>query len=150
MKTCFFIGHHDAPDEILAALIAEVERHISEYGVEEFVVGRYGNFDVLAERAVKEVKERHPGILLTRLLPYHPGERPIELPNYFDGSFYPPLEGVPRRLAIVRANIICTLCRWQSVMLFLKNGILLFLRHNNLRTTKCRAKIVSNAAIMLR
>ena len=104
MKTCFFIGHHDAPDEILAALIAEVERHVSEYGVEEFVVGHYGNFDTLAGRAVKEVKERHPGILLTRLLPYQPGERPIELPNYFDGSFYPPLEGVPRRLAIVRAN----------------------------------------------
>ena len=104
MKTCFFIGHRDALDELLPALIAEVERHVTEYGVEEFVVGHYGNFDALAGKAVREVKARHPGILLTRLLPYHPGERPMKLPDYFDGSFFPPLEGVPRRLAIVRAN----------------------------------------------
>lgn len=104
IKTCFFIGHRDAPDELLPALIAEAERHVTEYGVEEFVVGHYGNFDTLAGKAVREVKARHPGILLTRLLPYHPGERPMKLPDYFDGSFFPPLEGVPRRLAIVRAN----------------------------------------------
>lgn len=104
MKTCFFIGHRDAPDKLLPALIAEVERHVTEYDVEEFVVGHYGNFDTLAGKAVREVKARHPGILLTRLLPYHPGERPMKLPDYFDGSFFPPLEGVPRRLAFVRAN----------------------------------------------
>ena len=29
-KTCFFIGHRDAPDTIYSALLAEVERHITE------------------------------------------------------------------------------------------------------------------------
>lgn len=39
------------------------------------------------------------------LLPYHPSERPIEPPNGFGGTFYPPgMERVPRRLAILKAN----------------------------------------------
>ena len=50
-------------------------------------------------------KDRHPGITLTLLLPYHPAERPVKTPPYFDGTFYPlGMEAVPRRLAIVRAN----------------------------------------------
>lgn len=104
MANCFFIGHRDTKDNLLPELIAEIERHIAVYGVTEFIVGRYGSFDALASKAVKTVKERHPEVLLTCLLPYHPGERPIKLPDYFDGSFYPPLQGVPRRFAIVRAN----------------------------------------------
>ena len=43
-----------------------------------------------------------PGPLLA---PYHPAERPIDMPPGFDGIFYPPgMESVPRRYAIVRAN----------------------------------------------
>ena len=39
------------------------------------------------------------------LLHYHPGERPVKLPDGFDGSLYPPnMEKVPKRLAIVQAN----------------------------------------------
>lgn len=32
-KTCFFIGHRDAPDSLAPELDALVERHITEYGV---------------------------------------------------------------------------------------------------------------------
>lgn len=103
-KICFFIGHRDAPDRLLPMLVAEVERHVAEYGVREFVVGHYGNFDALAGKAVKAVRERHPKVLLTRLLPYHPGGRNMKLPDDYNGSFYPPMEGVPRKFAIVRAN----------------------------------------------
>ena len=39
------------------------------------------------------------------LFPYHPTERPMELPFGFDTTFYPPgMEHVPRRFAIPRAN----------------------------------------------
>lgn len=38
------------------------------------------------------------------VLAYHPAEQPIEVPLGFDGTYYPPLEGIPRRYAIVRAN----------------------------------------------
>ena len=103
--SCFFIGHRDAKDSLLPALIAEVERHIIDCGVTEFVVGRYGQFDFLAAKAVKKLKERYPNILLTYLRPYHPADRPEETPKGFDGSFYPPgMDRVPKRLAIVRAN----------------------------------------------
>ena len=105
MKTCFFIGHRETPDAVLSSLMAEVERHIVEYGVTDFVVGRYGNFDMMAARAVLAAKKRHPAVALTILLPYHPAERPISIPEGCEGSVYPPdLEKVPRRLAILRAN----------------------------------------------
>ena len=105
MKSCFFIGHREASTELLPALAEAVEKHITEYGVTEFIVGNYGGFDRISARAVIEAKKRHPGIVLSMLIPYHPAERPIELPPGFDNSFYPPgMESGPRRLAIVRAN----------------------------------------------
>lgn len=103
--TCFFIGHREAGDELIPALTAAVERHITEYGVTSFMVGRYGNFDKLAARAVIDAKKRHPEVTLTLLLPYHPFDRPTPTPKGFDGTFYPPgMETVPKRVAIVRAN----------------------------------------------
>ena len=105
MDSCFFIGHREASSEILPALMEAVEQHITGYGVTEFIVGNYGAFDRMAAKVVIAAKERYPQITLTMLIPYHPAERPIELPQGFDGSFYPPgMEKVPRRVAIVRAD----------------------------------------------
>lgn len=105
MNTCFFIGHREAGDKLLPALAEAVERHITEYGVSSFMVGRYGNFDKLAARAVIGAKKRHPEVTLTLLLPYHPFDRPIPTPEGFDGTFYPPgIEMVPKRIAIPHAN----------------------------------------------
>ena len=104
-KTCFFIGHREAGPDIWDALVDAVERHITDYGVDSFTVGRYGRFDGLVSRALAAAKEGHPEITLHLLTPYHPYDRPIRLPTGFDGSFYPPgMETVPKRLAIVRAN----------------------------------------------
>ena len=76
-----------------------------EYNVTEFIVGNYGGFDRMAAKAVIAAKERYPQITLSMLTPYHPAERPIELPRGFDNTFYPPgMENVPHRFAIVRAN----------------------------------------------
>lgn len=105
MSTCFFIGHREAPDSLLPQLSAEIERHITEYGVTEFVIGRYGRFDALAAKCVKAAKKRHPEVMLTLLLPYHPYDRPTPTPSGFDGTFYPPgMETVPKRAAIIQAN----------------------------------------------
>ena len=52
-KSCFFIGHREASEEIYPVLYAAVEQHIVEYGVTEFFVGHYGGFDRLAALAVK-------------------------------------------------------------------------------------------------
>ncbi len=67
MSTCFFIGHRETPDSLLPQLSAEIERHITEYGVTEFVVGKYGHFDTLAAKCVKAAKKRHPEVTLTLL-----------------------------------------------------------------------------------
>ena len=103
-KTCFFIGHREAPESIYPELIRTVEQLI-EQGMTDFYVGHYGNFDRLAAWAVITAKQRHPEVRLTMLLPYHPAEREVILPSGFDGSFYPPgMENIPRRFAIPRAN----------------------------------------------
>ena len=104
-KSCFFIGHREASEEIYPALYAAVEQHILEYGVTEFIVGHHGGFDHLAASAVKEAKRFYPEVRLTLLLPYHPAEQPIPTPNGFNGTFYPPgMESVPRKAAIIKAN----------------------------------------------
>lgn len=104
-KSCFFIGHRDAPEEILPALLEAIEGHITNYGVGEFIVGNYGVFDRLAAKALVCAKSRHPEIILMLLTPYHPAERSMEVPPGFDGTFYPPgMESVPRQYTITRAN----------------------------------------------
>lgn len=105
MKSCFFIGHHDAKDEVYCALRTEVERHITEYGVTSFFVGHYGNFDRMAAAAVKEAKAYHPEVQLLLVLPYHPAIHPIEKPDGYDSTYYPwKDERIPKRLAIVKTN----------------------------------------------
>ena len=107
MKSCFFIGHREADERLLPILTAEIERLITEEQVLFFYVGGYGGFDRIAATAIKRMKLQHPEIILMLVLPYHPGERPIETPNGFDGTYYPEgLEKVPRRYAIVRTNEI--------------------------------------------
>ena len=104
MKSCFFIGHREATEDVLPALRLAIEDHIN-YGVTEFIVGNYGAFDRMAAHALLDAKSRYPQIILTLLTPYHPSERQVRLPNGFDNTFYPPgMENVPRRFAIVHAN----------------------------------------------
>ena len=105
MKSCFFIGHREAPERLAETLAEAIERHITELGVLEFIVGGYGAFDRMAAHQLAAAKERHPEINIMLLTPYHPSERKIYLPKGFEVSFYPPgMERVPKRLAIVRAN----------------------------------------------
>ena len=105
MKTCFFIGHREAPAELKPKLIETVLRHIAEYGVKEFVVGHYGAFDRMAAQAVRDAKKQHPDIRLVLLLPYFPYACRGEVKEEYDSSYYPPgLEKVQKPFAIVKAN----------------------------------------------
>lgn len=102
MPSCFFIGHRDAPETLRPLLDAAVKRHITEYGVAEFVVGHYGRFDYMATVAVQRAKERHPTVTLTLPLPYYPFPHDTE---GYDRTYYPEgMENVPKPYAIVRAN----------------------------------------------
>ena len=105
MKSCFFIGYHDAPEYIKPRLVDAVERHITEYGVTEFVVGQHGAFDLMSAGVLVAVKKKHPTITLFMLIAYHPSDRAPMLYEGFDAAYYPPgMESVPRSVAIVRAN----------------------------------------------
>ncbi len=102
MSTCFFIGHRDAPETLRPLLAEAVERHITLYGVAEFVVGHYGRFDAMAAGMVREAKKRHPEVTLVLLTPYYPCLHDTE---GYDITFYPPdMECVPNPFAIIRAN----------------------------------------------
>lgn len=105
LKSCFFIGHREADERLLSILVNTIERLVASEDVTCFYVGGYGGFDRIATTAVKQVKQRHPGIILMLVLSYHPAERPVATPHGFDGTYYPEgMETVPRRFAIVRAN----------------------------------------------
>lgn len=104
MKSCFLFGHEDCPQTMLPKIVEAIERHYLEFGVKAFYVGNRGSFDGLAAAAVKRAKQRHKDISLYLLLAYHPAERAVYLSDGFDGSYYPPLEHVPRQFTIARAN----------------------------------------------
>ena len=61
---CFFIGHRDAESRLMPQIEATVNRHITEYGVTEFIVGQYGAFDCMAARVVIHAKHLYPNITL--------------------------------------------------------------------------------------
>ena len=103
-KRCFLIGHRSVPESIRTHLCNAIKQHIAAYGIEEFYVGRYGQFDRIARQALIAAKTIFPHIRLYLLTPYHPSERSISLPAGFDGSHYPFERVIPRRVAIVAAN----------------------------------------------
>jgi len=45
MKSCFFIGHRDAPESIRTDLTQAITELIEREQVQEFIVGSYGRFD---------------------------------------------------------------------------------------------------------
>ena len=105
VKSCFFIGHRDAPDSLTEKLDEAIERHIVEFGVSSFTVGNYGNFDRMSRRALVRAKKRHPDIFIQMAIPYHPALVRVELPEGFDSLYFPEgQENVPRRAAIPRLN----------------------------------------------
>lgn len=89
MKTCFFIGHRDAPDELMPRLVEAVEHTVTQHGVTVFIVGHYGNFDRMAAQAVIQAKSRHKSVMLFMLLPYRSADRREFLPDGFNGVFCP-------------------------------------------------------------
>lgn len=107
MSTCYFTGHRTVfdGDKVYALLEAEIQRHITQYGVDAFYVGNYGQFDRMVQRALGEAKKRYPHISAYLALAYHPALRPVECPQGLDGTFFPPgQESVLPRYAIVKLN----------------------------------------------
>lgn len=105
MKTCFFIGHRDAPLALQKQLDEVVEKLASTNNVTHFIVGHRGSFDHMATSAIQKAKKYHPELCALRLIAYHPSERPAIIPELFDNIYFPlALAKCPRRFAIEKAN----------------------------------------------
>ncbi len=104
-KTCCFMGHSETPADLYGKLLAEIERHITAYGVRRFLVGNLGGFDRMAACALQEAKQRHEGLCLLLALAYPPTPRTADRPDAFDGIWFPAGQArVPRKAAIPRLN----------------------------------------------
>ena len=100
IKQCFFIGYSATPEAVRPLLIESIKKHIIEYGVTEFIVGRHGGFCAMASNILGEVKKEFPHIKNRLALTQAPIE-PIPLPAGFEDSFYPEeLELYPMRKAV--------------------------------------------------
>lgn len=106
-KSCFFIGSRHAQSDIREPLKEAVEKHIIDYDVVNFYVGRYGSFDRIVQGVLREAKERHKHIHNYLIFPYAMSQKGVEVPQGFDCLVYPDgLEKTPLRLAIPQANLI--------------------------------------------
>lgn len=118
-KSCFLFGHSDTSQSIYPYLEQAIENEVNK-GVSVFYVGYHGNFDHMAAKALRAIKRRHSGITLMLLLSYHPAEKSIETPSDFDGTFYPPMEGIPRKYALIRSN---------QYMVKVSDSLICFVKH---------------------
>ncbi len=97
-----FCGHSElhACNGLEDWLYDVIEASIQE-GAHIFYLGGYGAFDLLAARIVTQLKKKYPYIERTFVTPYLNREMNKAL---YDNSYYPNLETVPKRLAILRRN----------------------------------------------
>lgn len=128
MKSCYFIGHREADERLLPLLGKAIEKLITEDRVAYFYVGAYGGVDRIVTTALKAAKKKYPNIVLMRVLPYHPADRTVKIPESFDGTYYPDgIEKVPKRYAIVRTN---------RVMIDAADWLITYVRHG--ASNSCR------------
>lgn len=97
-----FCGHGKITytDETRKQLRDTIEKLISE-GADEFLLGGYGAFDIMAANAVRSLKEKYPNIRSVLVVPYI--DKDFDK-NTYDCSEYPPIERVPKRFAILKRN----------------------------------------------
>ena len=66
----------------------------------EILLGGYGNFDKFALNCAQKLKNKHPNLSITKVVPYL-NTKAIE---GYDLVLYPSLENVPRKYAIIHRN----------------------------------------------
>ena len=70
-------------------------------GESSFLLGGYGNFDLIAASAIKAIKEKYSNVKSILVLAYLDQKYNKDL---YDDTIYPDIENVPRRYAIVKRN----------------------------------------------
>ncbi|MBR4702924.1 MAG: hypothetical protein IKO91_03680 [Oscillospiraceae bacterium] len=97
-----FCGHSEVyPQDRIEKELRVVIGHLITEGTEQFLLGGYGQFDLLAAKVVAEEKKTHPEIESILVVPYL--DRKYDLALY-DRTLYPGLEKAPLRFAVRKRN----------------------------------------------
>lgn len=97
-----FCGHRDVyQQEKVSAKLEEAIACLISEGASRFLLGGYGDFDLLAAKAVCRAKKRIPELESILVIPYLDRKYDCDL---YDRTLYPGLEHVPRRYAISKRN----------------------------------------------
>ena len=97
-----FCGHNNIenPDDVRRWL-EHVVGDLMQRGATTFYLGGYGGFDRLAASVLHRASAANPSVESILVLPYLNQNVDADL---YDGTIYPPLENVPKRLAIIKRN----------------------------------------------
>ncbi len=101
MKVAFCGNSSIANGEKVKVVLDKTLRELINNGATEFLLGGYGEFDILCEIVLKNLKKDFPYIKSTIVIPYVNKKYNEDL---YDDSEYPELEKVPPRLAILKRN----------------------------------------------
>lgn len=106
---CGFAGHSKVYDSNLEEKIYEkCEELIIRYKINEFWVGHYGDFDLLAAKVVNRLKEHYPDIKLILVIPYLVKEIMDNKEEYYkkyDSILIAPIpESTPQKYRILKCN----------------------------------------------
>lgn len=102
-KTCTFFGHRDCPASVMPKLRTVLVDLIEHHGVEQFYVGRQGNFDTMVRAVLRELAKTYPQIRYAVVLEQLPKLRG-DARCFSDAIFPEGMEDVPPRFAISRRN----------------------------------------------
>ncbi len=101
MKVAFCGNSRIFNAEKLKKALYETVLELINKGATEFLLGGYGEFDILCALVLKSLKQDFPYIKSTIVIPYINKKYNEDL---YDDSEYPELEKVPPRLAILKRN----------------------------------------------
>jgi len=98
---CTFFGHSDTPDDVADILRETICDLIENHGVCNFYVGKYGKFDFMARRILKEICATHPHVKYSVVLAYMPNDY---YDDYSDTIHPEEIAETPKRFAINAVN----------------------------------------------
>ena len=109
--TITFFGHSKIYNN--AYLVDKIEntilQQIKKAEKITFYCGGYGDFDNICARVCRSIKKRGVDCEILLIIPYLPESGRADMrckidEGIYDGSVYPPIEQVPKRLAILKRN----------------------------------------------
>lgn len=100
MTVCF-CGHREVEDSQVKNRVRMIAEQLIINGADTFLLGGYGEFDLLSAHIVRDLKNKYTHIQIILVIPYINKKFNSDL---YDFSVYPPLEDTPPRFAISKRN----------------------------------------------